>query len=1040
MPFKKAFPIRCPYYLFPTNPLIIFMKPPLLSQSKTPTTRKNSQSTSLKVLLHQRIICQTIALWLAIGQIGTVLAQAPIISYPGPQSYQVNKLISPLKPVSSGSAVSGIYGRSLSFVGDLNGGPGSVDGFGTTARFKLPRGVAIDKLGNIYIADSGNHKIRKITPAGEVSTFAGSGTIGSADGKGTAASFFVPHDLVFDASGNLYVADARNHKIRKITPSGKVTTFAGSGQEGAVDGIGTSASFKQPVGLAIDAMGNIYVGDSRNHKIRKISPIGVVSTLAGSGAWGSEDGIGTTAKFNYPGFLAVDSEGNVFVTDNLKYSIRKISPAGVVTTFAGSGIAGSVDGNGVEASFQAPDGLAMDIAGYLYVTDGPKIRKISPGGVVSTIAGGNDYGVRDGIGTDAKFYKPSDLAFDAIGNIYITDDHRVRKITPARVVSSLAGSDSPGSTDGTGAAASFLNPFGVALDASGNIYVADSRNFKIRKVTSTGIVTSFAGSGFSGAVDGLGTAASFNNPTGVVVHASGVIYVADAENHKIRKISPSGVVTTFAGSGTIGSEDGIGIAASFNRPHGIAVDAIGNLYVADSDNHKIRKINPEGVVSTLAGTGISGSTDGPGLEASFFSPYGVAADAYGNVYVADTKNRKIRKISSAGEVSTIAGTGYWGGGGLDGPGTVATFDFPYSVAVDFSNHVYVADFGHFKVRKISPSGVVTTLAGGVAGSKNGIGSDASFFTPAGVSLDASGTVFVTEISYHRIRKIEQGFSVSPVLPEGLTLGPDGAISGTPKSPSPATTYTVTAVNGFGSATATVSIEITNVVACTDVLDNAYEPNNKQSNASSIGLNEKVVANLSSATDIDWFKLTIPTSGTYTIYLSPNDAVGSEIINASPKNGVISVSGISQSNKSRIITANLSAGTIFIKISDSGLTTRYCYTLSMVAGLPSGIASNAGARENVEIEPVLHQINLEAIVTPNPVRDQLKVVVTGAGSQNAVRVQLLSLDQREMGTYLVPVLEGHAEQIIDVKSLPEGIYILTVAGENGSISRKVLKIN
>jgi len=314
-----------------------------------------------------------------------------------------------------------------------SGAFGSVDGTGTAASFNEPRGVAIDGSGNVYVADHSSHKIRKITPAGVVSTFAGSGAVGSADGIGTAASFNYPSGVALDASGNIYVADRNNHKIRKITPAGLVSSLAGSGFVGNSDGTGISASFSSPWGVAIDGLGNVYVADAFNYKIRKITPAGTVSTLAGSGARGSTDGAGATASFDYPIGVAVDASGNVYVADHINFKIRKITPAGVVSTFAGSGTYGSVDGTGTTASFVYPLGLALDGFGNLYVGDllNQKIRKITPVGVVSTLAGIGTDGSVDGAGTVASFKEPSGVAVDGSGNVYVGDygNNKIRKIT-----------------------------------------------------------------------------------------------------------------------------------------------------------------------------------------------------------------------------------------------------------------------------------------------------------------------------------------------------------------------------------------------------------------------------------------------------------------------------------------------------------------------------------------------------------------------------------------------------------------------------------
>jgi sugar lactone lactonase YvrE/fibronectin type 3 domain-containing protein len=322
-----------------------------------------------------------------------------------------------------------------------------------------------------------------------VTTFAGSGTEGDADGTGTAAKFYCPYGIAVDSAGNVYVADCDNNRIRKISPGGLVTTLAGS-TPGYADGTGTAACFYLPNDVAVDGAGNVYVTEESTHRIRKISPSGVVTTFAGStqslfsGA-GYADGTGTAARFDYPDGVVADSAGNVYVADSGNNRIRKISPGGVVTTLAGS-TQGYADGTGTAALFAHPDGVAVDSAGNVYVADSGnhRIRKISPGGVVTTLAGSTQ-GYADGAGTAARFDWPRYVAVDGAGNVYVTEEnsHRIRKISPGGVVTTIAGSGTPGYADGTGTAARFDYPMGVAVDGAGNLYVADGQNHRIRKMT-----------------------------------------------------------------------------------------------------------------------------------------------------------------------------------------------------------------------------------------------------------------------------------------------------------------------------------------------------------------------------------------------------------------------------------------------------------------------------------------------------------------------------------------------------------------------------
>jgi sugar lactone lactonase YvrE len=324
-----------------------------------------------------------------------------------------------------------------------------------------------------------------------------------------------------------------------------VTTFAGTaGQAGSADGTGAAAGFNEPDYMAVDRAGNVYVADTRNATIRKITPSGVVTTLAGTaGQGGSADGTGATARFNKPNGLAVDSAGNIYVADTENDTIRKITPSGVVTTLAGSaGQVGSTDGTGAAARFDQPYGVGLDAAGNVYVTDASTtIRKITPSGVVTTLAGSaGQVGSTDGTGAAARFNNALSLAVDGAGNVYVADtfNYTIRKITPSGVVTTLAGTaGQPGSTDGTGATARFNNPSGVALDAAGNVYATDAVS-TLRRITPDGVVTTVAGSaGGYGSVDGSGTAAKFEGLFGAAVDGAGNVYVADTLNDTIRKVS-----------------------------------------------------------------------------------------------------------------------------------------------------------------------------------------------------------------------------------------------------------------------------------------------------------------------------------------------------------------------------------------------------------------------------------------------------------------------------------------------------------------------
>ncbi len=630
-------------------------------------------------------------------------------------------------------------------------GVGNYNGQGSAARFNRPQGVAVDPSGNVFVADSNNLIVRKITPTGLVSTFAGSpGQSGFADGLGAAARFSALGNVAADALGNLYVSDRSS--LRKITADGIVSTLAGNPTEfGSTDGLGSAARFRALAYVAADTQGNLYATDAVQHTVRKITAAGLVTTLAGQAEQaGSSDGPGASARFDSPQGIAVDSAGNVYVADQNNRTIRKIDASGVVSTLAGAvGQRDLVDGQGASARFSGPGGLALNAtSGHLYVSDGGAIRKITAAGMVSTLAG-SGYGASDGQGAAASFRLPEGVAVDSAGNIYVADNlnYTIRKVTPAGLVSTLAGlAGENTSSDGQGSAAGLYEPMGIAVDASGNAYVADTGNALIRKIATDGTVSTLAGSAIN---------SPFSKPQGVAVDAAGNVYVADTANHAIRKVTSGGQVSTLAGLvGTSGSADGSGGTARFNGPQSLLVDAAGNVYVADTGNSTIRRITSSGAVSTLAGTaGQVGFTDGPGTAALFGSPNGVALDGQGNLYISDYWTGAIRKVASDGTVSTVAGL-LSQGSPLDGNAGTVGFNHPMGLAVDAAGNLYVADRDNNAIRLILADGFVCTLLGDAAAGINRPGSMrdggslplgdtyGALANPIGVAVGPDGSLFI----------------------------------------------------------------------------------------------------------------------------------------------------------------------------------------------------------------------------------------------------------------------------------------------------------
>jgi len=595
------------------------------------------------------------------------------------------------------TTVAGYYGAS----GQL------VDGPGRDARFNFPSSLAINAAETIYVADTYNSVIREISPDGMVSTLAGGpgGTegTGSADGVGRQARFNFPSGIAVDLNGFIYVADQGNATVRKITPDAVVTTLAGlAGSHGVIDGQGSAARFESISGITTDALGNIYVTDCAC--IRKITPDGYVTTLAGAGcAWGYVDGMGANARFNTLDGITAGPGGDLFVVDAGNALIRKITPAGNVTTLAGGypplyiGDFHQFDGTGNQARFYIPKGITADSNGLLYVAEG-RVRTVTPGGLVTTLPAASLFTTTsyapDDAGEIPPFERVTDLTIDAAGNIYVAELFRgvIRKISPSRVITTLPLTILR--SDGRRLPA-YPSIDVLAVDRQGNIFFGS--NSYVGKISpTTGDVSVFAGDRiFSGSTDGVGPAARFSLVQRLILDDHNNLYVSDMYNCTVRKVTPAAVVTTLAGSaGNCGNTDGVGTAARFAWPEGLALDSTGNVYVADGHymavSNTIRKIGPDGVVTTIAGSpGTYGYADGVGTSARFHHPTAVAVDRTGNVLVADSWNRRLRKVTPAGVVTTLAGGGP--DFGTDGVGDAASFASLKSMFSDSVGNRYIVD-------------------------------------------------------------------------------------------------------------------------------------------------------------------------------------------------------------------------------------------------------------------------------------------------------------------------------------------------------------
>ena len=659
-----------------------------------------------------------------------------------------------------------------------------------------PTRVATDAAGNVYFGSL--HSVFKVDAAGTLTRFAGNGRAGNSGdgGPALAAQLSFPMGIAIDAAGNVFVADRDASVVRKIAANGTISTVAGSGTPGYMGdgGAAISAQINGPFGIALDSAGSLYIADTTNNVVRKVSPDGTISTVAGTGTPGylGDGGAARSAWLNGPEGVAVDAAGNLYIADTFNGRIRRVGTDGIITTAAGIGSTGIFSGDGgpaISAALSLPPDVATDRAGNLYIADfgNSRVRMVT-NGIITTAAGRND-GVPPIDGEEAvnaRFEGPTGLTVDRGGNIYFVEsgigsgtglalgDYKVWKVNAAGILTLFAGNGIASfSGDGSAAtAAQFNGPVGVAAGAAGVVYISDTQNQRVRAVAPGGTLATVAGTGVAGFNGEIVSprAAQLNRPQGVAADALGNWYVADTANNRVRKVQPGGNLFTIAGNGNASyfGDGGPALKASVNQPEGVAVDAAGNVYIADTLDHAVRKVTPDGVINTLAGTGTPGYSGdgGPANRARLNGPRAVAVDAAGNVYVADTGNNQVRRIDPLGTITTVDT-----GNALSGP---------RGVAVDRAGNVYIADTGNRLVRRVSPGAPVTTIAGNGTCCYSGDGSlalDARLNQPWGVSVDANGNVYVADPANNAVRMlapVSAGITVSAVTNAASNLA--GAIA------------------------------------------------------------------------------------------------------------------------------------------------------------------------------------------------------------------------------------------------------------------------
>lgn len=653
----------------------------------------------------------------------------------------------------------------------------------------------LDSGHNLVFSDTQNHMVFRILSNGAVQVVAGNGLEGfSGDGgQATQAELSEPGGLAFDGSGNLYIVDVGNEDIRRIDPSGNISTIAGTGFIGYYgdNGPAINADFDLGLesGIAADASGNVYVADYFNGRIRRITPGGTVTTIAGNGfvGYSGDNGPALQASFNPTG-LIIDPAGNILVADTFNHRIRLINPLGIVSTIAGTGIPGLAPEGALAASatLNQPYGLFRAADGTIYFCDSNNNRVLhwAADGTLHTVAGGaQGYAGDGGLAVNAKLYLPHWVVQTPGGTLLIGDfdNSRVRAVSAAGIISTFAGNGQYEFTpNGAPASGAFFDfPWTVASDGAGDLLIADAGNNVIKEINSSGDISTIAGTGrlaFGHQEGEIATNMDLGGARDAAADSSGNIYVLDTENHRILKIGTNGIINTIAGTGFAGfsGDGGPAIDAQFSYPTGLAVDAYGNLFVADTSNNRIRKIAPSGIVSTVAGTGVPGLSGdgGPAITAQLDTPRGVAVDSAGNLYVADTFNHAIRLITPDGRISRFAGTGAGGFSGDGGPALSATFANPARVSLGPNGVVYIADGANNRVRIVTPDGNIATVAGNGVSDTSGDGGNAllgSINGPLGIAVGSSGTLYIGENAGNVIRSVGPGTINLQVAPASLNL-------------------------------------------------------------------------------------------------------------------------------------------------------------------------------------------------------------------------------------------------------------------------------
>lgn len=708
-------------------------------------------------------------------------------------------------------------------------GGGPADGLpALDADIGSPQAVVVDGGGNLFVAVAGLNRVLRIDAAtGTMTTVAGNGTRGfSGDGgPATSASLWDPRAVALDGAGNLFIADVNNRRIRRVDPTGKITTVAGNGAGGfsGDGGPATGAPLANPRGLAVDSAGNLFISDAETLRVRKVDASGTITTVAGNGAGGfsGDHGPATSASLFDPRGLAIDAAGSLFIADRSNNRIRRVDPSGTITTVAGNGVAGFTGDGGPaqSASLASPLDVAVDDAGNLFIADlnNHRLRRVDVTGTITTVAGNGTLGFSGdgGAAASAVLNSPIGVAVDGTGKVFIADagNRRIRRVDPTGRITTTAGNGITGGDGRAATSASLASPWSVAADGAGALFIADTESQRIRRVNSGGAIATIAGDGtfgFSGD-GGPATSASFRNPSGVAVDGDGNVFIADTSNQRVRRVDVTGTITTVAGNGNVGfsGDGGAATSARLSNPQGVTVDGAGNLFIADTGNQRVRRVDPSGAISTVAGDGSLGFSGdgGPATGAGLANPIGVASDRSGNLFIADSGNRRVRRVDLAGTITTVAGDGNSGFSGDGGPATGARLRSPVGVAVDGTGNLFIADLANQRIRRVDVAGTITTVAGngtiGFSGD-GGLATGATLADPRDVAVDGAGNLFIADLNNRRIRRVSAANTAPTITAAAPLERQQGSASGG--------AVTIATVSDVETASADLSITLGSVPA------------------------------------------------------------------------------------------------------------------------------------------------------------------------------------------------------------------------------------